>query len=111
MPRQCSAASLLTSWAGKPFLIYPARVRDCPEWDVAVVGGGPAGLAAASASAAAGARTIVLERAEHPRYKTCGGGLLGASQAAVAGRLTLPVRDEVRSATFTLRGGSEFSRS
>jgi geranylgeranyl reductase family protein len=78
---------------------------------VAVVGGGPAGLAAASASAAAGARTIVLERAEHPRYKTCGGGLLGVSQAAVAGQLTLPVRDEVRSATFTLRGGSEFSRS
>jgi geranylgeranyl reductase family protein len=78
---------------------------------VAVVGGGPAGLAAASASAAAGARTIVLERAEHPRYKTCGGGLLGVSRAAVAGRLTLPVRDEVRSATFTLRGGSEFSRS
>ena len=78
---------------------------------MAVVGGGPAGLAAASASAAAGARTIVLERAEHPRYKTCGGGLLGVSQAAVAGQLTLPVRDEVRSATFTLRGGSEFSRS
>ena len=78
---------------------------------MAVVGGGPAGLAAASASAAAGARTIVLERAEHPRYKTCGGGLLGVSQAAVAGQITLPVRDEVRSATFTLRGGSEFSRS
>ena len=75
------------------------------------MGGGPAGLAAASASAAAGARTIVLERAEHPRYKTCGGGLLGVSQAAVAGQFTLPVRDEVRSATFTLRGGSEFSRS
>ena len=76
-----------------------------------MVGGGPAGLAAASASAAAGARTVVLERAEHPRYKTCGGGLLGVSQAAVAGQIALPVRDEVRSATFTLRGGSEFSRS
>ena len=61
--------------------------------------------------AAAGARTVVLERAEHPRYKTCGGGLLGVSRAAVAGQITLPVRDEVRSATFTLRGGQEFSRS
>ena len=81
------------------------------QWDVAVVGAGPAGLAAASASAAAGARTVVLERAEHPRYKTCGGGLLGVSRAAVAGQITLPVRDEVRSATFTLRGGQEFSRS
>ncbi|WP_422326073.1 NAD(P)-binding protein, partial [Trebonia sp.] len=35
-----------------------------------MVGGGPAGLAAASAAAAAGARTVILERAEHPRYKT-----------------------------------------
>ena len=81
------------------------------EWDVAVIGGGPAGLAAASASAAAGARTVVLERAEHPRYKTCGGGLLGVSQAAVAGQIELPVRDEITSATFTLRGGQEFARS
>ena len=50
-----------------------------------MIGAGPAGLAAASASAATGARTVVLERAEHPRYKTCGGGLIGASLAA--GRL------------------------
>ena len=76
-----------------------------------MVGGGPAGLAAASASAAAGARTIVLERAEHPRYKTCGGGLLGVSRAAVEGQIALAVRDEISSATFTLRGGQEFTRS
>ncbi|HTU07772.1 MAG TPA: FAD-dependent oxidoreductase, partial [Trebonia sp.] len=57
------------------------------EWDVAVVGGGPAGLTAASVAAAAGARTIVVERAEHPRYKTCGGGLIGASLAAVGGQV------------------------
>ena len=68
-------------------------MQERSEWDVAVVGGGPAGLAAASASAAAGARTIVLERAEHPRYKTCGGGLLGVSDRMADlddwGRLTL----------------------
>jgi geranylgeranyl reductase family protein len=86
-------------------------VQERSEWDVAVIGGGPAGLAAASASAAAGASTVVLERAEHPRYKTCGGGLLGVSRAAVAGQIALPVRDEIRSATFTLRGGQEFTRS
>ncbi len=86
-------------------------MQERSEWDVAVVGGGPAGLAAASASAAAGARTLVLERAEHPRYKTCGGGLLGVSRAAVAGQIALPVRDEISSATFTLRGGQEFTRS
>lgn len=79
-------------------------------WDVAVVGAGPAGLAAASAAAATGARTVVLERAEHPRYKTCGGGLIGASLAAVDGQIEVPARDQIRSATFTLRGEREFSR-
>jgi geranylgeranyl reductase family protein len=86
-------------------------VQERDEWDVAVVGGGPAGLAAASAAAAAGARTIVLERAEHPRYKTCGGGLIGASRAAASGLIDVPARDEIRSATVTLRGGQEYTRS
>jgi geranylgeranyl reductase family protein len=86
-------------------------VRERDEWDVAVIGAGPAGLAAASAAAAAGARTVVLERAEHPRYKTCGGGLIGASRAAAGGLIEVPARDEIRSVTMTLRGGQEFTRS
>jgi len=85
-------------------------VQERAEWDVAVIGAGPAGLAAASAAAAAGARTIVLERAEHPRYKTCGGGLIGASRAAAGGLIDVPSLDEIRRATFTLRGGQEFTR-
>jgi geranylgeranyl reductase family protein len=87
------------------------REDEDDQWDVAVVGAGPAGLAAASAAAAAGARTIVLERAEHPRYKTCGGGLIGASRAAAGGLIQVPARDEIRRVTFTLRGGQEISRS
>jgi geranylgeranyl reductase family protein len=86
-------------------------VQERDEWDVAVIGAGPAGLAAASAAAAAGARTIVLERAEHPRYKTCGGGLIGASRTAAGGLIEVPARDEIRSATITLRGGQGFTRS
>jgi geranylgeranyl reductase family protein len=85
-------------------------VDEQAQWDVAVIGGGPAGLAAAHAAAAAGARTVILERAEHPRYKTCGGGLIGASRSAVGDLPALPARDEIRSATFTLRGGNEFTR-
>jgi geranylgeranyl reductase family protein len=80
------------------------------EWDVAVVGAGPAGLSAAAAAARAGARTVVLERAVHPRYKTCGGGLIGTSLAALGHDLQLPVREQIDAATFTLRGKREFTR-
>lgn len=69
-----------------------------------------AGLAAATAAARAGARTVVLERARHPRYKTCGGGLIGTSLAAIDAGVTVPVRERVDAATFTLRGGREFTR-
>jgi geranylgeranyl reductase family protein len=41
-------------------------------WDVAVVGGGPAGSACAGFCAAAGLRTLVLERERFPREKVCG---------------------------------------
>ncbi|MEU4216776.1 geranylgeranyl reductase family protein [Actinoplanes sp. NPDC026623] len=80
------------------------------EWDVAVVGAGPGGLSAAHAAAAAGARTIVLERAEHPRYKTCGGGLLGSSLAIANPLITVPARDIVSAVTFTDRGRRSFTR-
>jgi geranylgeranyl reductase family protein len=79
-------------------------------WDVAVIGAGPAGLAAARAAAQAGARTVVLERAAHPRYKTCGGGLIGASLAAAGDGVRVPVRDEISASTFTLRGQREKTR-
>ena len=52
----------------------------------------------------------MLERAAHPRYKTCGGGLIGASLAAVGDGIRVPVRDEVSSCTFTLRGKREQTR-
>src|SRR4030095_16316005 len=41
-------------------------------WDVAIVGSGPAGASCAAFCAAAGLRTLVLERADFPREKACG---------------------------------------
>ena len=40
--------------------------------DVAIVGGGPAGASCAAFCAAAGLRTLVLEREKFPREKVCG---------------------------------------
>jgi geranylgeranyl reductase family protein len=85
-------------------------VTDRPEWDVAVVGGGPAGLAAARASASAGAHTVVFERAVHPRYKTCGGGLLGTSLVLAAAHIDVPARDTVSAITFTDDGRRSITR-
>jgi geranylgeranyl reductase family protein len=46
------------------------------ETDVAVVGAGPAGSAAALGLARRGLRVALLERQRMPRYKTCGGGIV-----------------------------------
>ena len=45
-------------------------------WDVAICGGGPAGLAAAIHCARAGFSTVVLERTPGPPDKACGEGLM-----------------------------------
>src|SRR5690348_15393961 len=46
-------------------------------FDVAVVGSGPAGATAALALAERGVSVVLLEQHTLPRYKTCGGGLVG----------------------------------
>ncbi|MFI1972360.1 geranylgeranyl reductase family protein [Streptomyces cinnamoneus] len=75
-----------------------------PVWDVVVVGGGPAGASAAHAAAAGGRRVLLLEKAELPRYKTCGGGIIGPSRDALPPGFQLPLRDRVHAVTFSLNG-------
>src|SRR4051812_49977650 len=41
-------------------------------FDVAIVGGGPAGSSTAAFCAMAGLRTVILEREHFPREKVCG---------------------------------------
>src|SRR6266550_3001784 len=50
-------------------------------FDVAVVGAGPAGATAALALSRRGLSVVLLERDALPRYKTCGGGLVGRALA------------------------------
>jgi geranylgeranyl reductase family protein len=85
----------------------PPSASASAPWDVIVVGAGPAGTTAARIAAEHGCRTLLLERAAIPRYKTCGGGLIGASLAALPPGLPLKVYDTARQFTFALNGRKE----
>ncbi|WBB77473.1 geranylgeranyl reductase family protein [Micromonospora sp. WMMD882] len=54
-------------------------------YDVAVVGAGPAGAAAALAACRAGARVLLLDRADFPRDKACGDGIAAHALDVLAG--------------------------
>ncbi|HET6633679.1 MAG TPA: geranylgeranyl reductase family protein [Streptomyces sp.] len=84
-------------------------VPDTEVWDVVVVGAGPAGASAAYAAAVAGRRVLLLEKATLPRYKTCGGGIIGPSRDALPPGFELPLSDRVHAVTFSLDG--RFSRT
>jgi len=74
------------------------------EWDVVVVGAGPAGSTAARVAATAGARTLIIDRATFPRYKTCGGGLIGRSLSLLPPAATATIEQQVKEVVFTLGG-------
>ena len=82
-----------------------ARQTGPMPYDVIVVGAGPAGSSAAHAAARAGAQVLVVDRATFPRYKTCGGGLIGHTLDALPYGFQVPARAEIHRATLTLDGG------
>lgn len=69
-----------------------------PRFDVAVVGAGPAGACTAAALACAGQRTVLVDRAVFPRYKTCGGGLVARAARLMAIDLDAVVEADCREA-------------
>lgn len=76
--------------------------------DVAILGGGPAGCAAAIELARAGRRVTVIEQKPFPRNKVCGGCLSGAGVAQVRRLLgpDVPVPGiETRRISFILPSG------
>ncbi|MES2171566.1 MAG: geranylgeranyl reductase family protein [Actinomycetota bacterium] len=74
------------------------------EWDLIVVGAGPAGSSAARVAAEHGASVLLLDRATFPRYKTCGGGLIGISIDNVPASVLATVEQRITRVRFTLRG-------
>ena len=56
-------------------VVHAVPLRRGPDqvmWDAAIVGGGPAGAAAACLLARAGRQTVLFEREAGPRHKVCG---------------------------------------
>lgn len=72
--------------------------------DVVVVGAGPAGATAARVLAERGINVLLMDRESFPRYKTCGGGIIGVTRAHVPGGM--PIREEIYRATFSLKGNT-----
>lgn len=81
------------------------------DWDVAVVGAGPAGSTIARLLASAGLRVVVVERCPLPRYKACGGGLTGRSLALLPREVFPIVRVWSQQATVSYGGRLSVARS
>jgi 2-polyprenyl-6-methoxyphenol hydroxylase-like FAD-dependent oxidoreductase len=75
--------------------------------DLAVIGAGPAGAAAALFAARRGLRVIVLDKQEFPRDKPCGEGLMPSGRAALR---ELGIEDAVVSNGAPPLSGIQFGR-
>lgn len=82
--------------SGRP----PANSRF--QYDVAVIGAGPAGSMAAMALAQRGASVVLIEKDPLPRYKVCGGGLLARARQLLPADLAFPVEREIFAAELNL---------
>ena len=78
--------------------------------DVIVVGGGPAGATAARRLAQRGVRTVLLERARLPRYKSCAGGIPVRTALALDFPIDAVVEDTVTGLNVTNLGRNGFTR-
>lgn len=76
------------------------------NFDVIVIGGGPAGSTVATLVARAGHKVLLLEREQFPRFQI-GESLLPATVHQLAD--LLGVRERIRAAGFTVKRGATFS--
>jgi geranylgeranyl reductase family protein len=79
-------------------------------YDTIVVGAGPAGSTTAYRLAAAGASVLLIDRAEFPRDKPCGGGVTGRAARLLPFSIEPVVEDVATVAELRLRYGRTFDR-
>ncbi len=80
------------------------------SYDVAIVGAGPAGSAAAYRLADAGASVLLLDKASFPRDKPCGGGVTGRAARLLPFSIEPVVEDVVDRLDCGLRYGQHITR-
>lgn len=83
---------------------FAAAAAEAAQYDVAIIGGGPAGSCAASRLAQAGLKVLVLEREFFPRFHI-GESLLPAGNRVLK---EIGVWDKVEQAGFVTKYGVEF---
>ena len=72
------------------------------SFDVVIVGSGPAGSSAALALAREGVRVGILEKESVPRYKTCGGGIVGRARRLLPFSIQEVVEQQCHTAELNL---------
>lgn len=78
------------------------------RFDVIVVGAGPAGSTAARELAASGARVLIADRAQFPRYKACGGGIPLRTERLLPFPIGSVIEDSVSLLQVTNQGRNRF---
>jgi len=81
------------------------------DFDAIVVGAGPAGSTAARELAASGVRVLLVDRAEFPRYKACGGGIPLRTERMLPFPIDAVVEDSVSRLRVAWKGRTGFERS
>lgn len=82
-----------------------------PDFDVIIVGAGPAGSTAAYRLAGQGARVALLDKARFPRDKPCGGGITVRGLRHLPIDVTPVVEDTVRAVELGFGYTDRFTRS